>query len=98
MEKTVMESGLEVLLADGLPLLAGKRAGLITNHTAIDLQLRNAVDLLHESDTVELAALFGPEHGVRGDTQAGVHVGAAVDQRTGLPIYSLYGETQRPPG
>lgn len=91
-----MESGLEVLLAKGLPLVAGKRVGLITNHTAIDRRLRNAVDLLHESDRVELAALFGPEHGVRGDAQAGAHVGATVDQRTGLPVYSLYGETQRP--
>jgi uncharacterized protein YbbC (DUF1343 family) len=91
-----MESGLEVLLAEGLSKLTGKRAGLITNHSAIDRRLRNAVDLLHESDVVELVALFGPEHGVRGDAQAGVHVGASVDERTGLPVYSLYGETQRP--
>jgi uncharacterized protein YbbC (DUF1343 family) len=84
------------LLAEGLPALKGKRAGLITNHSAIDQQFRNAVDLLHESDVVELVALFGPEHGVRGDAQAGVHVGAAIDARTGLPVYSLYGETERP--
>ncbi len=93
-----MQSGLEVLLAEGLPANAGRRVGLITNHTAIDPLLRSTVDLLHESDTVELAALFGPEHGVRGHAQAGVHVGAGLDPRTGLPVYSLYGETQRPTG
>jgi uncharacterized protein YbbC (DUF1343 family) len=89
-------SGLEVLLQEGLPALAGKRAGLITNHSAVDRRLRSAVDLLHESDAVELVALFGPEHGVRGDAQAGAYVGMATDPHTGLPVYSLYGETQRP--
>jgi uncharacterized protein YbbC (DUF1343 family) len=91
-----LETGLDVSLAEGLSKLTGKRAGLITNHSAVDRRFRNAVDLLHESDVVELVALFGPEHGVRGDAQAGVHVDAAVDARTGLPVYSLYGEAQRP--
>jgi len=91
-----VQSGLEVALAEGLPSLSGQRLGFITNHTAVDRQLRSAADLLHESNSVELVALFGPEHGVRGDAQAGVEVGAAVDSRTGLPVYSLYGETQRP--
>jgi uncharacterized protein YbbC (DUF1343 family) len=91
-----VQSGLEVLLAEGEPSLAGKRVGLIANHTAIDRQLRSAVDLLHDSDVVELAALFGPEHGVRGDAQAGVKVEAANDARTGLPVHSLYGVTRRP--
>ena len=89
-------SGLEVLLAEGHPRLAGRRAGLISNHTAIDRGLRSAVDLLHAGGAVQLVALFGPEHGVRGDAQAGVKVEAASDPRTGLPIHSLYGETRRP--
>src|SRR5687768_17953458 len=89
--------GLEVLLAEGAPSLAGKRVGLIANHTAIDRQLRSAVDLLHDSDIVELAALFGPEHGVRGVAQAVVKVEAATDARTGLPVHSLYGQTRRQP-
>jgi uncharacterized protein YbbC (DUF1343 family) len=91
-----VQTGLEVLLAEGLPALTGKRVGLIANHTAIDRHLRSAVDLLHDSDVVELAALFGPEHGVRGDAQAGVTVAAATDARTGLPVHSLYGQTRRP--
>jgi uncharacterized protein YbbC (DUF1343 family) len=88
--------GLEAALDEGLPFLPGRRVGLITNHTAIDRRLRNAADLLHASDAVDLVALFGPEHGVRGDAQAGIKVGASVDQHTGLPVHSLYGETQRP--
>jgi uncharacterized protein YbbC (DUF1343 family) len=79
-----------------VPSIAGRRVGLITNHTAVDHRLRSAVDLLHESEAVDVVALFGPEHGVRGDAQAGVKLGAAVDRRTGLPVHSLYGETQRP--
>jgi len=93
---TTVHTGLEILLAEGHPSLRGAKVGLITNHSAIDHRLQSAVDLLHASDVVDLLALFGPEHGVRGDAQAGVEVGAATDQRTGLPVYSLYGETQRP--
>ncbi len=91
-----MQTGLEILLAEGQPSLRGRRVGLITNHSAIDPMLRSAIDLLHESDVVDLVALFGPEHGVRGDAQAGVKVEAATDKHSGLPVYSLYGETQHP--
>ncbi len=91
-----MQTGLEILLAEGQPSLRGRRVGLITNHSAIDPKLRSAIDLLHESDVVDLVALFGPEHGVRGDAQAGVKVEAATDKHSGLPVYSLYGETQHP--
>lgn len=91
-----MQTGLEVFLSTGLPELAGRRVGLITNYTGIDSRLRSNVDLLHASDQLELVALFGPEHGIHGETQAGVEIGASVDPRTGLPIYSLYGETRRP--
>ena len=91
-----MLTGLEVSLRDGLPELDGKRAGLITNHTGVDRQLRDTIDLLHRSDRWNLTALFGPEHGVRGEAQAGDHVGGYVDQRTGLPVHSLYGETRSP--
>ncbi|MFL5758961.1 MAG: exo-beta-N-acetylmuramidase NamZ domain-containing protein [Thermomicrobiales bacterium] len=93
---TVVQSGLQNALAEGLPSVAGRRIGLITNHTAVDRQLRSAVDLLHERASIDLVALFGPEHGVRGDAQAGVMVRAAADSRTGLPIYSLYDGTRHP--
>jgi uncharacterized protein YbbC (DUF1343 family) len=91
-----VQTGLEVLLAEGQPSLRGARVGLITNHSAIDPHLRSAIDLLHASDVVQLVALFGPEHGVRGDAQAGVKVEATTDKHSGLPVFSLYGETQRP--
>jgi uncharacterized protein YbbC (DUF1343 family) len=91
-----VRTGLDVVLDEGLPALAGRRAGLITNPTGVDNRLRSGVDLLRRSTEVELVALFGPEHGVRGDAQAGVKVQTAVDQRTGLPFHSLYGESERP--
>jgi uncharacterized protein YbbC (DUF1343 family) len=94
-EPTV-RTGLDVLLAEGLPLLEGRRFGLITNPSAIDRDFEHAIDLLHGDPRFDLVALFGPEHGVRGDAQAGVEVTTAEDPRTGLPIYSLYGATRIP--
>lgn len=88
--------GLDRLLCEGLPLLQGKRIGLITNHTGVDQRLRSNIDLLYHHPDFQLAALYGPEHGVRGSAAAGEHVVSYTDPRTGLPVYSLYGETQRP--
>jgi uncharacterized protein YbbC (DUF1343 family) len=65
--------------------------GLITNHTGIDREGRSDVDLLFEHPEVELVALFGPEHSIRGDEQDGVIIPSSVDERTGLPIHSLFG-------
>lgn len=76
--------------------LAGRRVGLITNPTAIDRQFTSSIDLLKASTAVDLCALFGPEHGVRGDAQAGIDVATSIDERTGIPAYSLYGNTRRP--
>jgi uncharacterized protein YbbC (DUF1343 family) len=81
-----VRSGLERLLADDARL-RGRRVGLIANPTAVDAELRHAADLLRD----RLAALFGPEHGVRGDAQDMIGVGEAHDARTGLPVFSLYG-------
>lgn len=89
-------TGLEVLLDQGHPLVDGRHIGLITNHTAIDRALRSAIDLLHADPRFELVHLYGPEHGVRGDAQAGAHVGRENDRDTGLPADSLYGETRKP--
>jgi len=73
--------------------LRGPRLGLICNPTAVDARLRHAADLLAALPGVRLAALFGPEHGVRGDAQYMAAVGEERDPRTGLPAFSLYGET-----
>lgn len=88
--------GIEVLLQDHLDLLRGKRIGLVTNPTGVDRGLRSTVDLLARHPELELVALFGPEHGVRGDAQAGEHVGSMRDRATGLPVHSLYGEHREP--
>ena len=77
--------------------LQGKRIGLVTNPTGVDRYLNSTIDVLHSAPGVELVALFGPEHGVRGNAHAGEHVeGQAVDPRTGIPIFSLYGKTRLP--
>src|SRR5207245_2731945 len=87
--------GIEVLLADSIHLVAGKRVALLTNQTGVDRQGRRDVDLLRASASVELRLLFSPEHGFRGaDDRPGVPDG--VDSASGLPIYSLYGGA-RPP-
>lgn len=88
--------GVEVLLRDSLHLLAGKRVGLITNHSGRDRAGTSTIDLLHRAPGVKLVALFGPEHGLRGAAQAGVAVPSTVDSATGIPIHSLYGEVRVP--
>ncbi|MGQ0765661.1 MAG: exo-beta-N-acetylmuramidase NamZ family protein [Gemmatimonadota bacterium] len=89
--------GIEVLLSDSLHLIQGKRVGLITNHTGVGGPLgRSSADLLFAASGVRLTALFGPEHGIRGQARAGDKVASSVDSATGLPVYSLYGETRIP--
>ncbi|HRX85166.1 MAG TPA: DUF1343 domain-containing protein [Phycisphaerae bacterium] len=91
-----VQNGIDVLIAQDFAPLAGKRVGLITNPTGVDRDLRSTVDILHAADGVELVALYGPEHGVRGDQHAGDHVADAKDPVTGLPVFSLYGKTRKP--
>src|SRR5690625_4075938 len=67
-----------------------ERVGLLTNPTGVDRRLRSTIDLLHGHPDITLSRLFGPEHGIRGDAQAGIAVEDAVDPRTGLPVTSLY--------
>ena len=92
----VVKPGIEVLRDRGYDVLQGKRVGLVTNPTGVDRQLRSTIDILAEAPEVNLVALYGPEHGVRGNAHAGDHVGNGVDERTGLPTYSLYGKTRKP--
>jgi uncharacterized protein YbbC (DUF1343 family) len=89
-----MRTGLEVLAGQRFAPLAGKRVGAIVNLTSVDREFRHLVDLLADAPGVTLAAIFGPEHGVRGEAQYMVPVGdVARDRRTGVPVYSLYGST-----
>ncbi len=92
----IVTVGLEELVGDGSALLGDKAFGLVTNSSAVDRHLRSAVDVIHASDNLRLTKLFGPEHGVRGDAQAGVSIPFTVDAWTGLPVYSLYGSSREP--
>ena len=95
-ERLGVRAGVDVL-ADGVPeVLRGKRVGLITNHTGLDRAGRSTIDVLSAMPEVELVALFGPEHGIRGTAEAGEKVESGRDARTGLPVHSLYGRTQKP--
>ena len=88
--------GIETLRDSSFKQLQGKRVGLITNPTGVDRNLRSTIDILHEAPGVELVALYGPEHGVRGDVHAGDKVESSIDPATGVKVYSLYGATQKP--
>ena len=90
-----VKTGLEVLVDQKFKLLEGKRVGLITNPTGVDSNMKSTIDILSEAPNVKLVALFGPEHGVRGDVWAGDKVDSANDPKTGLPVYSLYGKTRK---
>ncbi|PEO49110.1 hypothetical protein CN563_06650 [Bacillus sp. AFS026049] len=95
-KKQKVSPGIEVLLKEEKNVLSGKKVGLITNPTGIDSKLTSIVDLLHDDPDIHLTALFGPEHGVRGDAQAGASVEYYIDEKTGLSVYSLYGKTKKP--
>ena len=92
----VVKTGIEVLRDRGFDGLKGKRVGLVTNPSGVDRYLNSTVDILYNAPGVELVALYGPEHGVRGDVYAGGHVTDTKDEATGLPVYSIYGSTRKP--
>ena len=92
----IVKTGIEVLKDNNFDILQGKRVGLITNPTGVDSELRSTIDILFEAKNVNLVALFGPEHGVRGDVYAGDKVQSSTDTKTGLPIYSIYGKNRKP--
>ena len=91
-----VKTGIEVLRSRGFEGLAGKRVGLVTNPSGVDSQLNSTIDILFEAPEVNLVALYGPEHGVRGNAYAGDKVADSRDSKTGLPVYSLYGATRKP--
>lgn len=95
-QKIRIKTGIEVLKEQNFKILEGKRVGLITNPTGVDNNLVSTIDILNQAPNVNLVALYGPEHGVRGDVHAGDHIDNSADLVTGLPVYSLYGKTRKP--
>ncbi len=87
-------TGIDVLVRENFARLKGRRIGLVTNHTGVDRRGRATIDLLHKAEGVTLVALFSPEHGIRGAVDEKVADGR--DEKTGLPIYSLYGTRRKP--
>lgn len=88
--------GIKVLEEMEFQPLRGKRVGLITNPTGVDRTLRSTIDILHSAPDVKLAALFSPEHGIRGNHAAGRKVADETDPVTGVKVYSLHGSTLAP--
>lgn len=91
-----VQLGSEVLATNQFKPLAGKRIGLITNPSGVNRRLQSTIDVLRHAPSVKLVALFGAEHGIRGDVSAGQAVTNSIDARTGLPVFSLYGNTRKP--
>jgi uncharacterized protein YbbC (DUF1343 family) len=92
-----VELGLERLLEDQMVDLRSARVGLICNQASVDHGFRHAADLLHEHPHIDLQALFGPQHGIRGDVQDNmIETEHGIDRKTGLRVHSLYSETREP--
>ena len=92
-----VELGLEKLLEEPPDLLKGARVGLICNQASVDHGFHHAADLLHQHRGIDLRALFGPQHGIRGDVQDNmIETAHGLDRKTGLPVHSLYSETREP--
>jgi uncharacterized protein YbbC (DUF1343 family) len=91
-----VRTGLEVFLEKHLDLVKGKRVGLITNPTGADAELRSTIELFRANPGIDLVALYGPEHGVRGNAQAGEYVPFYYDEAYELPVFSLYGQSFKP--
>lgn len=88
--------GLDVFLEQRVEQFKGKRIGLVTNMTGVNSALVPTIDLLYAHPDIQLTALYGPEHGIRGDAKEGEEVASSTDPYTGLPVYSLYGATKKP--
>ena len=94
--KPVIKTGIDVLIENNFSQLTGRRVGLITNPTGVSNTLVSTVDIFARAKELKLVALYGPEHGVRGDVAAGGRVDSYTDSATGLSVYSLYGKTTKP--
>lgn len=88
--------GADMLISKNLDLIKGKKIGIVTNHAAVLSNGTHLVDTLNRIDEVQIIALYGPEHGIRGSAPAGEKISDEVDEKTNIPVYSLYGQTRKP--
>jgi uncharacterized protein YbbC (DUF1343 family) len=95
-QQSRVKIGAEILIEKHLDLIKGKKIGIVTNHTGILPDGRHIVDVLNEIEGVKIVALFGPEHGIRGGVPDGKSISHGVDAKTGIPVFSLYGEVKKP--
>jgi uncharacterized protein YbbC (DUF1343 family) len=95
-QQSRVKIGAEILIEKHLDLIKGKKIGIVTNHTGILPDGRHIVDVLNEIEGVEIVAFFGPEHGIRGEVPDGKSISHGVDAKTGIPVFSLYGEVKKP--
>jgi uncharacterized protein YbbC (DUF1343 family) len=95
-QQSRVKIGAEILIEKRLDLIKGKKIGIVTNHTGILPDGRHIVDVLNEIEGVKIVALFGPEHGIRGEVPDGKSISHGVDTKTGIPVFSLYGEVKKP--
>lgn len=96
-QKASVRLGLEKILNEQISLLKNFRVGLICNQASVNHKYEHAADLFFEHPDINLAALFGPQHGIRGDVQDNmIETAHSIDKKTKLPVYSLYSETREP--
>ena len=95
-EQNKVAVGADILLSEKFNLIKNKRVGIITNHTALLNNGTHLVDTLFNRNDVEITALFGPEHGIRGNTADGQSIKNGIDVKTGLKVFSLYGKNKQP--
>ncbi|MEO0509857.1 MAG: DUF1343 domain-containing protein [Verrucomicrobiota bacterium] len=88
--------GIDVLEQGGFRAIAGKRVGLLTHPAGVNRIGESSIDVLRRAPNVHLVALFGPEHGIYGNEKANVPIQNKIDARTGLPVFSLYGDYRKP--
>src|SRR5690606_31598738 len=88
--------GVDVLAARGFNAVRGKRVGLLTHPAGVNRNGVSTIDTLRGAQGVNLVALFGPEHGIYGNVKAAIDIDDSIDERTGLPVYSLHGKYRKP--
>ena len=95
MKSNRIKIGVDVFLDDRVDLFKGQRLGLITNQTGVNSSSESTAGLFKNHPGIDLVALFGPEHGMRGEAQAGEYVPFYIDKKLNLPVFSLYGQSKK---